>query len=240
MCVLLTRSDADNARIAAQAGLDPDQVLTWPVLRVQPMDVAPPAPGTQALLFTSGNGVAAFADACERRDLPALCVGDRTADLARARGFADVRSAAGSATDLAAIALQSGFTRFVYVRGQQVSVDLAQVLRSHGLFVDECIAYAMVAMDQPPTPVAKAFDSGHVTLVTVWSAGVATVLERAIAGNSQWSLVATDMLAISSKAAAPLGKTPFRHTIVASRPDATAMVDSLCAALRQKNERGRL
>ena len=46
--------------------------------------------GVQAVLFTSANGVRAFAAATTRRGFRAFAVGDATAAAARAAGFADV------------------------------------------------------------------------------------------------------------------------------------------------------
>ena len=63
--------------------------------------LAPLLDGAAGLLFTSANGVRAFAAASPRRDLPALAVGDATAAAARAAGFADVASAGGNVADLA-------------------------------------------------------------------------------------------------------------------------------------------
>ena len=42
--------------------------------------------GVAALAFTSINGVSAFAELSDRRDLPTFCVGDATADAARELG----------------------------------------------------------------------------------------------------------------------------------------------------------
>src|SRR5258708_3879003 len=60
--------------------------------------------GVQALLFTSANGVRAFAAHSTRRDLKVLTVGDGSADAARAAGFTDVTAAAGDVDALATLA----------------------------------------------------------------------------------------------------------------------------------------
>ena len=56
-----------------------------------------------SLVFTSANGVAAFAALTPDRALPVFTVGDATAEAARAAGFAAVRSAGGDIGMLAAL-----------------------------------------------------------------------------------------------------------------------------------------
>lgn len=80
--------------------------MIQPLLAIRPLPQPEPdlAPFT-ALVFTSRNGVAAFAALTPRRDRPVFTVGDATAEAARAVGFADVRSADGAIGDLTQLLL---------------------------------------------------------------------------------------------------------------------------------------
>ena len=105
MSVLLTRPERDSREIAAELAAHGVASVIWPLTRIERVARRVSLPDeAEALLFTSGNGVRAFAEACARRDLPALCVGARTAALAREAGFVDVRSAEGDATALTRLA----------------------------------------------------------------------------------------------------------------------------------------
>ena len=59
------------------------------------------------MLFTSSNGVRAFAELSPRRDLPAFAVGDATAAAALAAGFTQFKSAGGDVRDLARLVASS-------------------------------------------------------------------------------------------------------------------------------------
>jgi len=233
MAVLLTRPRADSARIAA--ALAPEiPCLIWPLTEVHARPAGDPAPGVEALLFTSANAVTAFAAGTARRDLPALCVGDRTAQVARAEGFVQVDSAEGTAEDLAALALASGHAHLLYLRGETVSVDLAGLLAARGRTVDEAVVYAMGPGGPPPPEVDAAARSGGIALVTVWSAASAAALAARLA-DLDWPTGVSDLLAISAKAAAPLAEAGFRLVQVAETPDAPSMLQAIRRAAGQKN-----
>ncbi len=109
--------------------------------------LAPLLEGAAGLLFTSANGVRAFAAASARRDLPALAVGDATADAARAAGFADVASAGGTVADLALLVrrrLKPEAGALVHSAAQEVAGDLAGALGRDGYEVRRAILYDAV------------------------------------------------------------------------------------------------
>jgi uroporphyrinogen-III synthase len=74
-----------------------------PLLEIRPLDAVVDLEKVTALAFTSRNGVDAFVRLSSERGLPVFTVGDATAEAARARGFADVRSADGALGDLAGL-----------------------------------------------------------------------------------------------------------------------------------------
>ncbi|HZV83435.1 MAG TPA: uroporphyrinogen-III synthase [Brevundimonas sp.] len=88
-------------------GYDP---VVAPLLRIRPVpQPTPDLDGVAALVFTSRNGVAAFASLCGGgRSLPVFTVGAATAEAARAAGFASVRSADGDLADLARLLEREG------------------------------------------------------------------------------------------------------------------------------------
>ena len=234
MRVLLTRP-LEDSRAVAEA-LEPDGIdcLVWPLTRIVPtMAALTVPPGTGGLLFTSANAVRAFAALHPRRDLPALCVGNRTAAAARRAGFANVVSAEGDAGALAARARQSGIRRFLHPRGRDTTGDLAGWLAETGRHVAEVIVYAAQETGPPPAPVADALQRGAVDLVTAWSRRAAAILARRLA-DSGAALGSTDLLAISPAAAGPLEAAGFRRIIVAESPDGAAMLAAIRAAARHK------
>jgi uroporphyrinogen-III synthase len=226
--VLLTRPAAENARIAGMLEPLGAYCLAWPLTRVVPLLERLEVPGgTEALLFTSANAVRAFAAASPVRQLPALCVGHRTADAARADGFADVSSAGGDAADLVRLARESGHRRFLHPRGRDafdLSVDGAQV--------EAAAVYTAEPAGPPPAEVAEAFGTGAIDLVTIWSPRNGTILAGWLAA-ARPPLGGTALLGISEAAIAPLREAGFDRVRAADRPDAGAMVEAVAAAMRQ-------
>ena len=104
MRILITRPIEDAKPLAdalAERGIE---VLIEPLLEIRHLEDAEiDLTGVQALLFTSANGVRAFAALSPRRDLKVLTVGDGSADAARQAGFATVESAKGDVEALAAL-----------------------------------------------------------------------------------------------------------------------------------------
>jgi uroporphyrinogen-III synthase len=103
MRVLVTRPEADAAALVAALEARGHEALAQPLLTIEPAVPEPPLDlaGVQALLFTSANGVRAFADVSQERGLPVFAVGDASAEAARAARFAKVESASGDVEDLA-------------------------------------------------------------------------------------------------------------------------------------------
>src|SRR5262245_4293126 len=87
MRILLTRPREDTLALAEKLKARGHEILVEPMLEIRfAVDAAVDLASVRSLLFTSANGVRAFAAASKRRDLAALCVGDTTAAAARSLG----------------------------------------------------------------------------------------------------------------------------------------------------------
>ncbi|MBI1187864.1 MAG: uroporphyrinogen-III synthase [Alphaproteobacteria bacterium] len=143
--LLITRAEpgaADTARrIAAMDG----EAILAPMLSIRTIAGDADVAGAQALLFTSANGVSAFAAATRERTTPALCVGDATAAAARQAGFARVESADGDAAALVARA-QALFAPergpLIHISGAAVAGDVIGALRAAGFAGERRVFYA--------------------------------------------------------------------------------------------------
>jgi uroporphyrinogen-III synthase len=228
--VLVTRPEADAARTIRAVEAQGLTALAWPLTRIVPIGGPVAVPDDAgAILFTSSNGVRAFAGASSRRDLPVLCVGDRTAAEARAAGFADVRSAGGDARDLARLAADAGIGRMLLVRGRDAARDLAADLRSGDVAVDEAILYAAEEVDDLPPAVADLLGAGEPAILTVWSPRNGAILARRLAANPSWHCARLGAVAISERAAAALDGTGCATISTAERPDGPAMIAAISA-----------
>jgi uroporphyrinogen-III synthase len=228
--VLLTRPDADNARIARRLRPLGIACLGWPLTRIAPLVARLVVPEeTEAILFTSANAVAAFAAASPERALPVLCVGERTAARAREAGFARVTSARGDARELAQLAAASGYRNFLHPHGREAG-DLAAALPEAR--VERLAIYAAEPAGPPPAEVADAFATGALDIVTVWSPRNATILADWLA-RTKPRLGATALVGISEAAVTGLRGAGFAAVLVATRPHGDAMIERIGMAARQ-------
>ncbi len=150
--VLVTRPAEEALRTAMALAEHGYEFLIDPLLEIAALpDAAARVAGAGdavALLFTSANGVRAYAGAAKSRDLPVYAVGGITADAARAAGFAQVHAAAGDVAALAELAareLKPGGGRLLHIAGEHVAGDLAGALRAKGFTVDTLALYAAKA-----------------------------------------------------------------------------------------------
>ncbi len=232
MKVLLTRPRADSLRIVEMLDEPGIDCLIWPMF--EPRHLIPDdsvGAETDAIIFTSANAVPAFAAANPTRDVPAFCVGGRTAEAARAAGFTDCRAGAGDVLALIDLVVTSGARRLIYARGRDVSMDLKSVLREAGVKVTEQIVYEMADGPPPDSQICEALACGQVDIVTIWSARNAIRFEQALRQCKKVDLSKALLLAISEKSSNPLKDIDFRDRVVASEPSAEALI----AAIREKN-----
>ncbi|MEO1495226.1 MAG: uroporphyrinogen-III synthase [Pseudomonadota bacterium] len=237
MRVLLTRPRPDSARIAAELAQRGMDSVIWPMMAVQALvDRIDVPPRTDALAFTSANAVQIFADMSDTRAVPALCVGARTAEMAKAAGFADVHSAEGVLEDLAALIVAGGWRQVFHPHGRHVAGDLAGAVAPSGATVAGAEIYETRAAPPPDQALVDALLSEKIHVVTLWSFRSAALFAQALRDLPALDLTGSVALAISENAAKPLVSGAFARIDVAPRPSARGMIaalDGLAAALRQ-------
>jgi uroporphyrinogen-III synthase len=228
--ILITRPAEGGARFARalRRRLGPGlRIICAPLMA--PRWLSPPLPPllvggrAEAVVFSSEAGVAGFARLWPGRDLPAFCVGARTAAAARRAGFAAEvagRDAAGLIATLGAAAPR----RLIVVRGEHVAADICGALGTAGLEVAEVVVYSQIARPLPARARALLDGAGPVVLA-VFSARSGALLAEAVAGARAPLRVA----AISPGAAEPLLRLAPEAARCAASPDAAAMLEAVAA-----------
>jgi len=232
------REEAENLAVAlAERGIG---ALVEPLLQVHFQAAALDLTGVQAVLCTSANGVRALARVTHQRGLPLLAVGDATAARARAEGFTEVASAAGTVADLVDLAvarLRPRDGRLVHVAGDVVTGDLAGALRAHGFMTERIILYEARPVAALSEAAVHAVRCGTVDFAMFFSPRTATIFvglagSAGVAGGCR----AITTLSISAAADAPLAGLPWRDRWVAEKPNQPALLerlDRILAARRQ-------
>ena len=129
-----------TARAVEAMGYD---ALLAPVLKVIQLKPVIDPHSFGAVIFTSRNGLAAFCAVCNRRSITAYCVGDATAEGARARKFRQVISAHGDIDALHDLlkAEADRATRLLYAAPKEPAAHLTSALRADGFLVNEVAVY---------------------------------------------------------------------------------------------------
>jgi len=227
--ILLTRPLVQSLRFAGQIG----GALISPLMA--PAFLSPPLPSGDfaAVILTSETGAEAAgrisATGCALPRL-AFCVGNRTAEAARAQGFT-ARSAMGAADDLLAhiiAAAPSG--RLLLLRGEDSAGDLANRLISAGLETFSMVVYRQIA--QQLTGEATAVLQGQSpVIVPVFSPRSARLMVNEL---HRIAATAPIYLAALSPAVVEAFDFPTGLIEIASHPDSAAMiraVQALCVRL---------
>jgi len=240
MKALVTRPREDAAGLTAALlarGVEPllEPLLSIELARDAQVTLAAALPGAQAALFTSANGVRAFARLSPRRDLPALAVGDATARAAQAAGFAQVESAGGDVHALAALAarrLDPAAGALIHPAASAVAGDLAGELARAGFAVRRLRLYEAVAATGLTAEAHAAITAGAVGIAIFFSPRTAeTFVTLARAAGLQDRTASIAAIVLSPAVAASLGALTWRRVDVAAAPNEPALLAALDRAL---------
>ncbi|WP_425092301.1 uroporphyrinogen-III synthase [Tropicimonas sp. S265A] len=222
--VILTRAQAQSERFAKTLP-DSTRAVFSPLLEMDFHRLSEAILPQETLLFTSENGVAALvAQDGGTRGQKALCVGDRTAQAARAAGF-DARSARGTADDLVQMAAHAPGP-FVHIHGAHTRGDVTARLIGAGKSCRALCLYTQQA--RPLTPEALSVLTGNTpSLVPLFSPRTAALFRAACPSAPKAHLICLSK-AVSKQV------TDGRYAVckTAARPDAKALHALLCQELK--------
>lgn len=248
MRILITRPEPEASRFAAllkEHGID---AVVAPVLVIEPTETPlPPLDarerGIQALLFTSANGVRAYAARKGRTDLPVYAVGDATAAAARDTGFANVVSAGSDWQGLAALVaekLDPAKGPLLHPTGVDQAGDITAALQGRGFDVVRTVVYRAAPVAELALAARAALAEPGLDGVALFSPRSAEIfVDRAAAAGLAQRLAELDAFCISRAVAEAIeGKAAWRAVRVAARPNAEALIASIRAARDARKEAG--
>ncbi len=199
------------------------EILISPLLEIEFIPDNAPLPDAAQLIFTSENGVSAFAREHPGEKRVAWCVGPRTGEAAKAAGLS-VRIGAGNAERLAEdiIAAEPGGP-LIHYRGEHVRGDIAARLRAAGLEAQARIVYRQKPL--PLTPEARRLIGGErLVLVPLFSPRSAALFVREAGHAEQKSI---HMIAMSRNVANVVKDAGLDVAAIATEPDAEAMIATM-------------
>jgi uroporphyrinogen-III synthase len=233
--LLLTRPEPDAQRTAAALRAQGHDVITAPLLRIEPaVDAQIGAGPWAAVLITSANAahaVAAHARVTPLRALPVFTVGRRSAEAMAAAGFADVTSADGDMSDLARLvaARMPRAAPLLYLAGEDRAGDLADDLRARGFAVETIIVYRAIAATGLPVTAAQALASGTDGVLHFSHRSAETYVNAARAAGMLANALKPVHFCLSAQVAEPLAQAGAADIRVAERPKEAVLLALIAA-----------
>ena len=231
MRLLVTRPERDAQRTGAALSARGHEVRIAPLLKIEAIAGADlGAAPWQALLMTSANAawaIAAHPKLAELHSLPVLAVGRRTAEAARATGFAEVTSADGSAGGLARLVAGrvSAGAPLLYLAGSDRARDLAADLAPYGIAVRTVEIYRARAAEEFPPEVVAALRADHIEGVLHFSRRSAEIfVQCAECAGVAAAALRPLQFCISAQAAEPLARARADKIRIAAQPEEDALV----------------
>lgn len=214
--VWVTRAQPGAGRTAERLAALGFAPVVVPLLEIQPLQVQPDLSEVQALVFTSINGVAAFAALAPAPTLPVFTVGEATADAARQAGFTRVSSADGDVVALAALIRdKAAGLSLLHLGAAEPAGDLAGLVGDAARIAAQPVYRAVETGCQAP----DAWD-----FVLLHSPRAARALAAGLSPDRARTRIAA---AISPAAAAPLQPLGFAEIRIAATPDETGLLAAL-------------
>jgi uroporphyrinogen-III synthase len=218
----VTRAQPGAAATAERLRSFGVEAVVEPLLEVRPV----PHPAldltdVSAIVFTSANAVAAFANACPERGFRVFAVGDATATAARKQRFSTVLSAQGNVTALAAAlaARRRELTGpILYPAAAEPAQDLSAALAGVGLTVREAAVYETVAA-APSEALAERLPA--IDGVLLHSAKATRLLAAYLKIHPAPHLVA---YCLSRQVARPLSRAGLARVESAAQPNEAALL----------------
>lgn len=232
MRILVTRPREDSERLAEKLEAMGHDVLIEPLFTIEPdLDSPLDLSGVRALLFTSANGVRAFALRSSRRDFKVFAVGDATAAAAHAYGFAEVESAGGDVDDLAQLVrsrLRPEDGVLFHAAGSVTAGDLAGTLGAAGFDVRRAVLYRAEPISTLSETTASALREGSVDMAVFFSPRTArTFVSLAKAAGLDSACERIAVVGLSPAVIDAAGALTWRAAEVAERPTEAALIDAI-------------
>lgn len=225
--VLITRPEDDALDIAYAVNQKGQTAFCEAFLNVVFHDQKlPNLENYKALIFTSANGVRAFVQKSDARDIPVYTVGDQSLAEVRQYDFKNYKSAQGGVDDLAAMLEAEGIDgQALYVRGR----DISKTLDIEGLKIEEITLYHTEKSEEISPNCLDLMEMGVFSHVMFFSKRTAESFTALLEGKSKAiaGLKGTKALCLGDSMLECLSVLPWAEIVVAKQPDRDGMLDLL-------------
>jgi len=241
MHFLLTRPQQDNRRLRQELVALGHKVDCAPVITItyydrKPIDITQ----FQALLFTSANGVRAFAVNISTRNIPCFAVGPATARQAADCGFQTIFTAGGNVDRLADLVkehLDPATGPLLHISGRDIAGDLAALLGQAGFCLSREQLYQAEKAARLPVEILDLMAAGSISHIPLYSPRSAGTFADLICAAAQEScLKQITALCLSPAVANMVKSLPWREILTAEHPDQTSLFQMTGITLKEDRQ----
>ena len=236
MRFLITRPREDSERVAShlkELGFEAD---IEPLLSIRYLDPPLPLSGVTALIFTSANGVRAFARLEKSRRWPVFAVGEQTRRMALESGFSEVRSAQGDVAALIHLIkthILPKEKKLFHAAGTHGEGALQLQLEEKGYNIIRQALYEAEAVTEFSSNTQKMLSQGGYKGVLFFSPRTAAIFVKLCQKAGITNLQKTDALALSQAIADKLASIRFARVKIAHEPNLPSLMAALNAIIQE-------
>jgi uroporphyrinogen-III synthase len=238
MHALITRPLEDAKSLAELLAGRGVECTVEPLLEIAPHPEATiDLEGVQALLFTSANGVRAFAAKSSRRDLKVLTVGDGSATVAREVGFGDVTAAAGDVDALAGLVIRELDPKagpLFHGAASVLAGDLQGKLEAAGFTLRRAVLYEAKTASELTHETRMNLALGGIDMLLLFSPRTARTFAELWRAAGAPSLGKTTALCLSAAVAREIADLGWQRIETATSPDQPAMLSLVEAEIERR------
>jgi uroporphyrinogen-III synthase len=228
MHALITRPLEDAKPLADLLSARGVDCIVEPLLEIVPHDDARiELDGVQALLFTSANGVRAFAAHSTRRDIGVLTVGEGSAQTAREAGFKNVMAAGGDVDALVKLTIERLDPKagpLFHGAGSVHAGDLQGKLEQAGFTLRRTVLYEAKTATAFSPEARMNLTLGGIDMVLLFSPRTARTFATIWNSSDKPSLAKTAALCLSPAVSREIADLGWQRLETATQPDQPAML----------------
>jgi uroporphyrinogen-III synthase len=239
MDVIITRPAVDAAPFAEMISKAGGNPIVSPVMEIRFLDAPVNLAETDALAFTSANGVRAFVRNSADRNPTVFAVGEATAAAARSEGFKLVEVAGGDVDNLAdLIAEQKPSARILHVAGGDRAGELSDLLAARDTTAQRLVLYHAVPLPLCSDYAVKALRRGGAVVTFFSPRTVRLFIEQTQRSGIEPQLAAASALCLSPQVSAAVAECDWKEIILADGRTAVHMAAAVGELVRSRKSRG--
>ena len=185
----------------------------------------------QAIIVTSRNAIQALAQMSQQRHIRLLVISQESAEYTKQFGFTNLDFAKGDVNSLLAL-IENNYNpengTLLYVRGSEISMDIAAIMKRSGFLTQEVIVYTIKPISLMSSTLQEAFYHRQIDLVAFFSVNTVKTYIRLIKKyHLEHFHSALTALCISEKVEKAAQVLTWKQCITSKKPNKESMLQEI-------------